>query len=74
MTPEIAAKRFLQWAQASTEARHPWNSPEWFGRVATSLPAPVVARAAGHTARALVVELIAAEQFRAKQSFLGGAA
>lgn len=58
-------------ADVATVARHPWNSPEWFRGVPTCIPAPIFARMAGHSARALMVETLAAEQFRAKLAFAG---
>lgn len=51
---------------------HPFNSPEWFARVQGSLPIAEFSRAAGRSARALVFEQCAAEQWRTKQAFSGG--
>lgn len=44
--------------------------PAFFGRVATSIPAEEVARRVARSARALVFEQVAAEQWRSKEAFV----
>jgi hypothetical protein len=44
--------------------------PQFFARVATSIPVAEVARLTGRSARALIFEQLAAEHWRAKQEFI----
>lgn len=53
----------------SSHPQHPFNSPDWFGRVQTSIPAPIFTRLCAQAAGRLAGEHAFAAQWRAQQAF-----